>query len=337
MLNNSELSTYFDQMAMVLSAGITPEEGLDILKCDAASESGKQLLGIILDSVSGGSFLADAMENTGEFPVYASALTRIGEKSGNLDHVFSSLASYYKRAENLSEGIREALTYPLVMIFMMLAVIGILIARVLPVFNSVYAELGSSLTGLPQALLSFSVSSGNILLIIFALLAILLTAGAILLIKSPSFRSRFFLSRKFMMKISESRFAGGLSLALSSGLDVDDSLEMAAKLADHPAVREKIEKARSYLAEGMGFSEAVGKAEIFSGLTNRMVDIGVKSGTTDAVMEKIAEQYDHDIDTRIGRLLGILEPTLVIVLALITGVILLSVMMPLLSIMSGIA
>ena len=69
MLNNSELSTYFDQMAMVLSAGITPEEGLDILKCDAASERGKQLLGIILDSVSGGSFLADAMENTGEFPV----------------------------------------------------------------------------------------------------------------------------------------------------------------------------------------------------------------------------------------------------------------------------
>lgn len=324
-------------MSTVLSAGITPEDGLEILRGDSATDSAKEILSGLKASLEEGCSFADTLEKSGEFPPYAADLSRIGEKSGHLDSVSSSLASYYRRTENIREAIRSAVTYPLVMILMMLAVVGILIVRVLPIFNRVYQELGSSLTGLPKALLSFSSSSGGILAAAFAVLAALMVLIVILLLKNNRFRNNFFLSRKLMMKVAESRFADGMALTLSAGLDTDESVEMAGRLVDHPLVRARIEACRKYLNEGMNFAEAVEKAELFPGLTCRMIDIGVKSGTLEAVMDKIAAQYEEETGRSISRLLGILELTLVIVLSCVVGIILLSVMMPLLSIMSEIS
>ena len=117
--------------------------------------------------------------------------------------------------------------------------------------------------------------------------------------------------------------------------DTDESLEMAARLADHPVLEEKIAKTRALLEEGQGFSEAISESQIFDSLSTRMISIGCKTGAVDMVMKQISLQYSEDINARIFQLISKLEPTLVAVLSIIVGLILLSVMLPLMGIMSG--
>ena len=110
---------------------------------------------------------------------------------------------------------------------------------------------------------------------------------------------------------------------------------MAARLADHPVLEEKIAKTRALLEEGQGFSEAISESQIFDSLSTRMISIGCKTGAVDMVMKQISLQYSEDINVRIFQLISKLEPTLVAVLSIIVGLILLSVMLPLMGIMSG--
>ena len=147
---------------------------------------------------------------------------------------------------------------------------------------------------------------------------------------------RFFLTKGLLEKIAAARFASGRSLALSSGLDTDQSLEMVSRLTDHPVMQEKIKTARDLIAEGTGFSEALSQANIFSGLYARMINIGFRTGAMDDVMRQIADQYDEEVNERITGIVSKLEPTLVAVLSVVVGMILLSVMLPLMGIMSSI-
>jgi len=147
-------------------------------------------------------------------------------------------------------------------------------------------------------------------------------------------RASFFLTRGVHEKIASGHFASAMALTLSSGLDVDQSLEMAYKLVQTPSVREKIERCRTYMSEGTTFSEALIKVGIFSGLYAGMVSVAFKTGALDSVMEKLAARYEDDVNVQITRIISVVEPSLVIALSVIVGMILLSVMLPLMGIMA---
>ena len=335
MLTNMEISSFCGQMAMVLKSGISAIDGVEIMRDDAATEKGKALLSKVYDSLSESGSLADSLKMTGECPDYAVDMIRIGEQSGKLETVMRSLSAYYKREDSIADGIRNAVTYPLIMILMMFAVVGVLIVKVLPIFGSVYQDLGTELTGPARALLSFSVSSGRYLIVLLVVLAVIFAILIILMRTNTKFRTKFPLSRTLSRKIAEGRFAGGMALTLEAGLDTDESMELVGKAADHPLVTARIEKCASSLKEGRNFAEAVSESEVFPPVYARMVDIGVRSGSLDEVMKNISELYEEEIDGRISRMLSILEPTLVIILSVIVAVILLSVMLPLMSVMSS--
>ena len=127
-----------------------------------------------------------------------------------------------------------------------------------------------------------------------------------------------------------------MALALRSGLNPERSMELVASLNDDPLFQKKLELCEKELSEGKDLTDAFLTAGIFGGVYARMVSIGSKVGSMDQVMEQIAELYQEDIDTRMNNLLAVLEPTLVVMLSLIVGVILLSVMLPLMGIMSNI-
>ena len=127
-----------------------------------------------------------------------------------------------------------------------------------------------------------------------------------------------------------------MSLSISSGLDVDQSLEMTEQLVEHPKVREQIQEIRKNVAEGENFAEAAARARIFSGTYARMLSAGFRAGSLEEVMKQISTQYEEEIEERIDTVLGRLEPTLVAVLSVAVGLILLSVMLPLLGIMVNI-
>ncbi len=133
-----------------------------------------------------------------------------------------------------------------------------------------------------------------------------------------------------------SKFAAGMSLTLGSGLNAIESLQMAEQLISHPVIKQRIQTCQNSMNDGIDFSEALSESGIFSGIYSKMASIGYKTGALDILMEKISIQYEDEINQRMNRLISILEPTLVAVLSVIVGLILLSVMLPLLGIMTNI-
>ncbi|MCL2865692.1 MAG: type II secretion system F family protein [Lachnospiraceae bacterium] len=336
MLNNSELATFFRQLGMLVHSGISTLEGIEIIRDDLTDLKAQKLLTDIHGSLALQQEFSEVLNETGEFPKYAVDMIRIGNYSGKLDEVLAALAIYYEREEQISSNIRSAITYPAIMIFMLMIVIGVLVARVLPVFQDVYQQLGADLTGPARGLMHLSGVLQSILPQIIIVLLLIIIALFFVLRKKSTLFSKSFVKGKLSQSIAVGRFASGMYLTLSSGLDTDESLKMTGSLTDHPVIQTKIQTCQTNLDAGKSFAEAISIADIFNHTQNRMIHIGLRSGALDQVMENIAKQCNDETDGKIQHLLSILEPTLVAILALIVGIILLSVMLPLMGIMANI-
>jgi len=137
-------------------------------------------------------------------------------------------------------------------------------------------------------------------------------------------------------KIAAGRFASGMALTMSAGLDTDESLAMVSNLVDNSDMIEKINKSKEYMAEGKSFADALSLSGIFSNMYSRMISVGFRTGSVDKVLEKIAVGYDEEVDEKMSNLISVLEPTLVIILSVVVCLILLSVMLPLMGVMGSI-
>lgn len=342
LLNNSEIASFCGQTAMILNAGITPAEGMDILLQDTKDAQGQEILSRILQICRQGESFCAAITAVGVFPDYVLHMVTLGEESGNLDEVMKSLSDYYEREEAIAENIRSSIRYPFIMIGMMLLVIFVLLTKVLPIFNQVFIQLGSEMTGFPSSLLSLgrSLNQYSIILLgvlVFFVLLYLLTsktqAGKRM---TNRFLCRFPLTRSFYEKMASGRFASGMAMALGSGLDTFGSLDLVSAIVDNKVLQGKIEACKKHIRDGDNLSESLIKSAIFSNLYSRMVAVGFRTGSIDLVMSKIAENYEKETDKTLRSIISVLEPTLVIILSLIVGLILLSVILPLMGIMSSI-
>lgn len=342
LLTNSEIASFCRQTAMIFKAGITPAEGMDILMHDTASNDGKALLEQISLSCRQGNPFFEALEGTGVFPEYVIKLIALGEESGNTDNVLISLAEYYEREEAISESVKNAITYPLVMIIMMFIIIFVLITRVLPIFRQVFAQLGTQMSPLATSLLAL----GNTLSkysMVFTCIIFLIAALFVILYKTPKgrngikhFLTRFPLTRGFYDRIASGRFASGLYLAFTSGMDTYHSLDMISDIVENESMRAKIRVCKEEIQNESSLPEALSKSKIFSTLYSRMIVVGFRSGSIDTVLKQIAQNYDDETEKQLNRIISTIEPTLVIILSLIVGMILMSVLLPLMGIMSSI-
>ncbi|MDE6419957.1 MAG: type II secretion system F family protein [Lachnospiraceae bacterium] len=341
-LSNTEISSFCDQTALILSAGITPVEGMRILLSDTKDAQGRKIISDILEVCEHGEAFSKALAKTGVFPDYAVNMVAVGEESGKTDEVMRALSDYYAREEMVADNLKSAVRYPLIMIGMMLIVILVLITKVLPIFNQVFIQLGSEITGFSRSLLQLGSSIRNYSIVFIIVLAVLVL---IVLFAAKTRHGRkltrrllakFLLTRSFFDSVAAGRFANGMALTLSSGLDTYQSLDMVAQLVDHQGMAGKIANCKSFIEGGDNFSEAVAKAGIFSNLHAKMIAVGFRTGNVDVVMSKIAEKYEKETNDRIYSIIAVLEPTLVIILSLIVGLILLSVILPLMGIMTSI-
>ena len=152
-LTNLEIASFCEQMAMIMKAGITPKDGLAILLSDTRDETTKQILQTLLKSSAMGETFTTSVKESGVFPEYVVNMIAIGEETGRMDDVMQSLSDYYEHEEDISESIRNAITYPFVMIVMMLIIIAVIISKVLPLFNQVFVQLGTQMNGFSASLL----------------------------------------------------------------------------------------------------------------------------------------------------------------------------------------
>ena len=340
-LSPREISAFCTQVGLILQAGISMNEGISIMQDDAADKASKDLLADIASRVEVGEPLFMALDAAGVFPKYVIDMVQIGETSGRLDQVMSSLVDYYDHAENISQSIKRAIVYPLVMVVMMLVTVLILVIEVLPIFSQVFQQLGSEMTSFAQQMMNFGSVAGVVVLVLLGLIVVCsLGFGLCVALGGRQVLGRLFdnfiVTRSLSAKIASGRFASSMALMLSSGLDVDRSLELAEKLAANPRVTQKIAHCRSLVAEGATFSEALVNSGLFSGVNAKMVSVGFRSGAMDQVMKRIADRYEEETSDKIASIIAVLEPTLVALLSVVVGVILISVMLPLMGVMSSI-
>lgn len=347
LLTDNELAFFSGQLAMILHSGISVLEGISILREDMQeSDSGtafaKEVLDTVYNSLEETGSLPDALTAGGVFPDYFIKMAEIGDRSGTLEDVMASLSDYYGRQDALMRSIRDALVYPLILLGMLFAVLIVLMTQVMPVFEKVFDQLGIEMTGIS----SFVFRISNVMQYVSIVLLILLAGAAVgCLAALRTQKGRGVLSRAVSLLpigrtvstlLACSRFADALSVSLHSGLDMGESFELASSLSTGPAFLEKTKKARALTDEGEELAAALRESGIITGMNARMVSIGVRTGTAETALKQISVSCQDEADSRIRSAVGMLEPIMTAVLSVLTGLILVSVMLPLLGVMANI-
>ena len=339
---NAEVSAFCGQMAIILKSGISALEGLEVMKDEAASKAEAAVLEKLIEDTTMGSSLADALKDTGLFPEYMTQMVDIGEETGTLSDVFEALEVHYEREAAISRSVRSSLTFPLIMIGMMIVVIIVLLTVVLPIFNQVFQQLGTEMTGISRTFLNIGNAMSTYSISFIAVLAALVIIIVLGFITKPGRRifrkigSLFPAFRRINTGTAACRFASGMALTLRSGLNPERSMELVCQLNEDAAFGQKLDEMKAKIADGCDASRAIAESKIFTGVQSRLCTIGDKTGHMEDAMDKIADLYQDEVDSSITRALSVLEPTLVVILSIIVGIILLSVMLPLMGIMSGI-
>lgn len=341
-LSSEEIGAFCSQLACIIRTGVPVREGVGILLEDADDTKTRTILGSISESLESGAPLETALSAAGCFPDYMLHMVKIGTAAGRLDEVLEALHRYYEDRGGIRRSIRSAVAYPLVMIVMLAAVIGVLVVKVLPVFRQALEQIGSAGTGLSARV----TAAGSVLAVIAAVIVgVVLIAVLVIAIldHSPNGRSslerfwnRFGPTRELARKSSAARFASTMSLMLASGMGIPESLEMSGTLMDLDSDRKKIAAISANTAAGAPFGEEVAKAGLFSRMDSRLIAIGFKTGSVDQVMSQLADRYQTEVTDRVGQLVSAIEPILVAILSVVVGVMILSIMLPLMNIMSGV-
>ena len=342
-LTARELSSFCGQMGMLLHSGISTTEGLHILCDESKTDADREILETLIHSIEESGSLSQALKEAGCFPASMTAYVKTGEETGCLDEIMESLSSHYEQEEEISGQIRSAVTYPLLMLGMMAVVILVLLIKVLPVFQQVFNQMGMEMNGVSRGLLN----AGNVISRYSSVFLILAAAliGCILffsltekghsLLRKMAIHLPFF--REIPVAMDYSRLTQGLSLGLRSGLSPETSLELTKDLISQPVILERLRKASSILDSGETFSRALTESDLFGGMEGRLITISFYSGSSDETLRRLSRQYTEKSIDLISQAVSIVEPTIVILLSLLVGLVLLSVMMPLLGILSDFA
>lgn len=337
-LSNETLSALCRQLAMLLRAGVPLTQGLELLGQDAQTPRERELFLRLQTLEQERGNLTNALEETGLFPEYALRMVRLGEEAGRLDDVMASLADHYDREASLRDSIRGAVIYPIVMLGMLVVILAVLLTRVMPVFDQVFAQLGTRLTGLSRMLMEMGrgLRGGGAAL---ACVALALAGAALWLKRKPDIAYRvlraFPWSRKLCEITALCRLAGALSLAISSGLNTRYALELAGELTPDPDFRRRLSRAGEALEETGDLTGALRAAGILTGAHSHLALVGSRTGALDDAFSRIAEECRAEADRSAAAAIALIEPTLVAVLSVLVGVVLLSVLAPMLGLLSA--
>ena len=362
-LSSGDLSIFCFQLSLILKAGIPLNEGLQTLGDESGDlTEAKQKIGGMLGKtvremasvVELGDPLSLAMKKNGVFTDYVVNMVEIGEGTGKLDNVLESLGDYYERDQYIKAKIRNSLMYPVLLFIIMSAVIVLLVTNVFPILDNMLDTMGAGQTETElssaepdeaqKAKDKFenSLAVGKVSMFVILGIAALSVLIALFVKTGPGknmvsvFAAGFPLTKNINKKIAASRFANAMAMTLSSGMDIDTALKMSVNLIDNAVYKRKFGECVKEIEQGGSFSGAIGKTGAFSGMYIKFIEIGQKTGTVDSVMKKISDICDGEADTSLTNATSFIEPLLVGILSIIIGVILISVMIPLIDLMANI-
>ena len=341
-LTNEEVGALCLSLAQLYHSGISSGDALALLAEDDHSAFGDTLRAMA-ERADDGVSLSRIFRESACFPAYTSALLEVGECVGKTEATLNALARYYERRAQISHRLRTALLYPAVLMAVLLAVIVILLVWVLPVFNDVYAQLGSSLTGIAGGLLKLGAALKKLMPLLCVLLGLCLAAAVILSV-FPRLRAtmavhcrKLFGHSRISHSIHTAHFAQALSMGLNSGLTPQESVALGIRLVDgNSSFTQHCESCLAYMEAGASLAEALQKSKFLSGAECRLLEAGIRSGSAELIMEQISERLFARSEAELESRVELIEPALVVLMSVMVGIILLSVMLPLMHIMTTI-
>lgn len=326
------------QLGLLLRAGVGSEEAVALLLAEAEQGPLRTALTAALPALELGGSLAGALADTGAFPSYLIQMVEMGERTGRLEQVLFALADYYDRQAQAARTLRRAAAYPTGMALLVLVLFGALVSQVLPVFRRVFEQLGAAPSAATQAVLALGDGAQGAAWVLAAVLAL----GVILALVCFRTRGgrqaarRFFARTRAGRALDRSRFASAMSLMLSSGLPVEEAAGRAAGLLEGAGLARQAQQCSRQIQEGAPFHRAVEEAGLFSRLQLGLLAASSRAGVADLAMEELAGRCSAEAETLLESLLNRFEYALVAFLCLSIGLVLLSVMLPLVGMLSAV-
>lgn len=336
--SNQKISDICMELAMLLRSGVDIGDGLTMM-----GEDGDASIGQMAQKADEGATLAEVFRSTEGFPEDVCGMVEAGERTGRVEEALGALSRYYEDRSRMDRQLRSALLYPSILMLIMLVVIVVLLARVLPVFNEVYANLGGQMTGIAGGLLS----AGQVLDRLMPLLCVLLLAVLVLLgafSALPSFREwvlsawrKHFGNSGVSKQLNDAKFAQALAMGIESGLPDEEAVILASKrLSDVPDIAKRSEVCIETLQDEGSLPKALEKSGLLPKAECRLLELGRRSGAGDTTIAHIASRLSEESEMSLQERISRIEPALVVVSSILVGMILLSVMLPLMDIMATI-
>ncbi len=340
-----DLVIFTRQFSTMIDAGLPLVQCLEILSTQAESEGLKRTLKDVKEVVEGGATFADALKRHPKiFDELYVNLVAAGEVGGILDTILSRLATYIEKSMKLRKKVKGALFYPICILIVGIGVLLILLYYVIPVFEKMFADFGSSqsLPAMTQSLIDLSNWMREYWYIVFG------TLGGVIIgthyfkkwpkgrylwdkgvLKLPLFGS-------LLRKVAVAKFTRTLGTMVSSGVPILDALDVVAKSAGNKVVEEAIYYTREKISEGKTMAEPLAESGVFPGMVVQMIAVGENTGALDQMLSKIADFYDEEVDVAVDTLTSLMEPVMLVFLGGMVGYFLIAMYLPIFSLASAV-
>lgn len=338
------LAIFCRQFSTLINAGITAIKALDILYQQAEDKILKESIGRVYEAVQKGEAMSDAFRKQGEaFPELFINMIMTGESSGNLDQVLIRMADHYEKENKMKNKIKGAMIYPMVLGILTVAVVILMLVVVLPSFIGIIESGGGQIPLPTRILLGLSgfiqrfwwLLGGVIILLVIGWRGFKRSEKGHLW--WDGFKLNMPIVGKSLRMIYSARFARTLSTLVSSGLQMLSAIEITARVVGNKLIHDRLLLVTEDIRKGVQLSTAIRNTDQFPAMIYNMISVGEESGLLDDILGKTAAFYDEESDAAIGRLVGLLEPLMIIFMAIIIGFIVISIALPMFSMYGNIA
>ena len=333
-LSSKQLQEFCKELSALLMAGVTIVRALEIITGEEGiSGSARAVYQEILTELKKGVSLSEAMEQQECFPQLMLGMVRSGEGNGNIDRVMERLSLHYEKENRLHHQVRAALTYPIILLVMCAAVVVLIVTFILPQFEELFSEM-ESLPAVTESLMAFSDFLVQKWYLLPGLVLLLVVLGRTIL-KIPAVRLQVDtwkvhlpIAGKLNKVIYTARFSRTLSSLYSSGMPIVGALLTAKETIGNVYVANQLEQVASMVRSGVPLSQALREVDGFLNKLSGTIFVGEESGRLDDMLDSIAVTMETEAEEATKRLMTMLEPILICLMALIVGYIIVAVMLP---------
>lgn len=324
--NMQELAYDCRQLSAMLTSGLTLVRALDILYKEQVKDAPKQIFREVYEEVQKGSSFSDALKmQQGAFPTFMVSMIQAGESSGSLDVIVRRLEDYYDKQNKLNNKIKSAMMYPIILAVLCVLIVIALFTFIMPTFKDLLTE--RDMKGLTGALFAFSDSiTGYWYIYIGVILAVIFIVKYTL--KIPDVRYKFdkFICKapklgKLIVKVYTGRFARTLSSLYSSGIPMVEALERSSAILNNTFIEKAFITVVDEVKQGEQLSVSIQRTGIFESMFCSIIYVGEESGALDTILEKSASFYEDESDSAIQRIVGLIEPIMIIFMGAAIGLV----------------